>query len=193
MSSYKTSNETTSGPELKDLYFINDSARFFRTTVDSYGKNLSGLLIAKKVNDDTLRVTFMSDMGLKFFDLEIYKGSYKLINCIPQLKSEAVMNTLVGDMSTFLLWPYQERKSPVLVLSPVKEEQSVVRYEYGSDYLFYAFHANDQLGKITYAYGKRYKKKYEVTYTAYENTIPEHVVIKHTKFKLKIELDLIKR
>src|SRR6478609_4283964 len=163
MSSYKTSTEPTSGPEVPELYFKDDSAHFFRTTVNTYGKSLSGLLITKKVNNDTLRVTFMSDMGLKFFDLEIYKGSYQLINCIPQLKSEAVMNTLVGDISTFLLWPYQERKNPVLVLSPVKEEQAVVRYKYGGDYLFYAYHANDQLAKITYAFGKRYKKKYEVT------------------------------
>jgi len=193
MSSYKTSTEPTSGPEVPELYFKDDSAHFFRTTVNTYGKSLSGLLITKKVNDDTLKVTFMSDMGLKFFDLEIYKGSYQLIYCIPQLKSEAVMNTLVGDMSTFLLWPYLERKNQVLVVSPDKHEKAVVRYSYGDDFLFYAYETNNRLRKITYAYGKKYKKKYEVSYDEYNEAIPQHALIKHKKFKLMIELNLIER
>ena len=67
---------------IRSPIFEKDSIVFFKASIYTYGKSLSGILGIRKQDADTLKVSFFTEMGVKFFDVLITHDSYHLVNCI---------------------------------------------------------------------------------------------------------------
>jgi len=74
----------------------------YNTTIDFYGKHLSGLLLFKAVGDTAKRVVFLSETGFKFFDFEFGAGGFAVKYCIPGLNKPVVVNTFKKDFGLLL-------------------------------------------------------------------------------------------
>ena len=147
---------------IKSPFFEKDSVYFFKASIYTYGKSLSGILAIKKQHTDTLKVSFFTEMGVKFFDIFIFHDSYHIVECIPQLNSKLIMETLVEDIRWVVLWNLNDLSQPLQISSPKKE--LLVQYFYKGNWIIGNISPNDFPNKITYAYGKKKISKFDVTF-----------------------------
>ena len=86
-----------------------DTNRFlFRTHVDIYRNHLGGLMLIKPVNGKGYRVLFMTEVGIKIFDMEFFSnGDFKLHYCLDALNRKSVLETLKNDIG-LILNPFPE-------------------------------------------------------------------------------------
>lgn len=167
-------------------FFEQDSVHYFKTSIDTYGKSLSGILAVKKQSADTLKVSFFTEMGVSFFDVLIMHDSYQLIRCISQLDSKPVMNTIVEDIRWVVLFNSTQLTHPVRIKTTSNYQS--VRFDYRDAYIFAELMKDNQPYKITYVYGSKFKRKFEVKYTEPENLTAGKIFVEHFNFDLKIEL-----
>ncbi len=187
---YKRS--TTLGPYdalVVSDFFKTDSVCYFKTSIDTYGNALSGILAIKKIHADTLKVSFFTEIGVSFFDALVSHNSYTLVRCIPQLESKAIMNTILEDIRWVVLFNLNQLAGPLEVKTDCALK--LVRYSYQDAFVFMHMSKDIQPLLLTYAYGSKFKSKFELRYAAFENHIPTKISVKHYNFDLKIELTKI--
>ncbi|MDJ1500174.1 hypothetical protein [Xanthocytophaga agilis] len=165
-----------------------DTAVFYKTSVHTYGKSLSGILGLRKKND-TLLVTFFSEMGLRFFDISISKDTFEVKDCLPQLRSRAVIQTIVSDLRTAFLWDTDLYTHKTLFY---QNKRPIIRFTYKNDWIFAEPGLDNTLTSIAYTYGRKYKLKYTIHYTEYTGIYARQILIKHANFNLEIRLSLFK-
>ena len=78
------------------------SKALFKAEISIMGIDLSGLIMFKKVNDSTHRVTFFNELGMNFFDMEFIKGKGKVINIAQVINYDKLINSLVSDLNIIL-------------------------------------------------------------------------------------------
>ena len=66
----------------------------YKTNITVYGHELSGIFIAKKINDTTHRVVFTTEFGNKLFDFEISEKTFKVNSIVSELDKKILINTL---------------------------------------------------------------------------------------------------
>ena len=184
-----SSEKETYNGHIKSPFFDKDSVCFFKASIYTYGKSLSGILAIKKQHTDTLKVSFFTEMGVKFFDVLIFHDSYLIVDCIPQLNSRVIMETLTEDIRWVVLWNLNDLSQPLQISSPKKE--LLVQYFYKGNWIIGKMSSNDFPDKITYAYGKKKIPKFDVTFNEYYDCIPRKIAVKHHKFDLRIHLSYI--
>ena len=80
------------------------SVALYNTQVDVMGNHLSGLLMIKKMPDQSTRLVFSNEMGYKFFDFEFDSaGKFKVYSVIEQMNRKAVLKTLAKDLELVLM------------------------------------------------------------------------------------------
>jgi hypothetical protein len=171
---------------MQSPFFEQDSIHYFKTSIDTYGKALSGILAVKKQSGDTLKVSFFTEMGVSFFDAYVTHDSYQLIRCISQLDSKPVMNTIIEDIRWVVLFNKNQLSDPVQIKSA--SNQQTVRFNYQGAYIFAELAKDNYPYNITYVYGSKYKRKFEVKYATLENLTASQIFVEHFNFDLKIQL-----
>jgi len=78
---------------------------WFKTEIEAYGKEASGLLLVKRVQHSDFRVVLMSHMGMKMFDVELKKDSFVVHYLISFLDKPSVRKLLRNDLSLLLQTP----------------------------------------------------------------------------------------
>jgi len=70
----------------------------YKTSVDVFGKHISGLLIMKFMPDSSTRVVFSNEMGFSFFDFGFLPDSgFKVYQIVPQMNKKGLIKTLRKD------------------------------------------------------------------------------------------------
>ncbi len=179
----------TCSDSLQSNFFIKDSTHYFKTSIATYGKALSGILAVKQQHPDTLKVSFFTEMGVSFFDVVVTHDSYQLIRCISQLNSRPVMNTIVEDIRWVVLFNRNQLSDPVFV-KPNNTDKTI-RFNYQDAYIFTELSKDNQPLVLTYVYGSKFKSKFELRYASFENSIPNKIFVEHFNFDLKIDLTAI--
>ncbi|MEO6220780.1 MAG: hypothetical protein ABIO81_10160 [Ginsengibacter sp.] len=103
-------------PMHKQMTTITEDARYiqrfipafhsalYKTTVDVVGNHLSGLLLIKKMPDNSIRMVFSNEMGLTFFDFEFAAdGNFKVHSVIKKMNKKSVLKTLQHDFELILM------------------------------------------------------------------------------------------
>jgi len=171
---------------IRSPIFEKDSIVFFKASIYTYGKSLSGILGIRKQDADTLKVSFFTEMGVKFFDVLITHDSYHLVNCISQLSSPVIMETLVEDIRWVVLWNITYLSQPVRLNSD--DQDILVQYEYRNNWITGKLNFSGLPMKITYSYGRKKIPKFDLLFEEYIDNLPRKVIVRHHKFDLKIHL-----
>lgn len=83
---------------LKNPYFADLKQEYlFRGTVNFYKKELTGMFIVKRVNEDEHRMVFTTDLGNTLFDFSISKTGHKVNYILADINKSIIINTLIND------------------------------------------------------------------------------------------------
>ena len=174
---------------VQSSFFKNDSIHYFKTSVSTYGKALSGILAIKQQHPDTLKVSFFTEMGVSFFDVVVTHDSYQISRCIPQLDSKMIMSTLVEDIRWVVLFNKDQLRNGIVV--QLKNKGRMVRFDYQNQYIYAELTEENVPLKLDYVYGSKFKSKFEIRFEAFEKLLPSKVFVEHHNFNMKIDLTAI--
>lgn len=176
----------TSTPITKTIievpYFSNSEIDYvYKTNISVYGNEMSGIFIAKKINESTHRVVFTTEFGNKLFDFEVSESNFKINSIVPELDKKYFIITLKRDFRLLL------KKQFTVQEQFENATQIVCKSEDGnqSNYLFFS-KGNNKLFKIVHASNR--KEKISISFASENNIIANNSIIQHFNIPLKIEL-----
>lgn len=157
----------------------------YKTNITVYGHEMSGIFIAKKINDSTHRVVFTTEFGNKLFDFEISETTFKVNSIVSELDKKILINTLKEDFRLLL------KKNYVIQEQFENESNNIYKSADGNrdNYLFVS-KKEQKLEKVLRS--SKTKEKITITFTLENDTFAKKVVILHQNIKLKIELNYLK-
>jgi hypothetical protein len=85
-------------------WFGRDTNRFlFRAHIDFYRNHLGGLMLIKPYIGTGYRVLFITEVGIKIFDMELKNnGDFIMHYCMEELNRKSVLKTLKNDIGLML-------------------------------------------------------------------------------------------
>ncbi|MFQ6600418.1 hypothetical protein [Flavobacterium sp. C3NV] len=167
-------------------YFSDSKTDYvYKTNITVYGNEISGIFIAKKINDTTHRIVFTTEFGNKLLDFEISGNSFKVNSIVSELDRKILINTLKEDFRLLL------KKEYLIQEQFENESDDIYKSKDGKrdNYLFIS-KKNHRLEKVVHS--SQTKEKFTLTFTSENNIFAEKIQIIHQNIKLKIELNYFK-
>lgn len=157
----------------------------YKTNITVYGHEMSGIFIAKKINDTTHRVVFTTEFGNKLFDFEISDTTFKVNSIVSELDKKILINTLKEDFRLLL------KKEYLIQEQFENESDNIYKSADGNrdNYLFIS-KKEHKLEKVVRS--SKTKEKITITFTLENDIFAKKVVILHQNIKLRIELNYLK-
>lgn len=160
----------------------------YKAKIEVFGRYFSGLFFFKKVEEQSYRIVFLSEVGLNLLDLEYKNSTFTVKNCQPFLKEESVINTLKNDLGLLIKQIeissnakfYKGDQQPTTAIAVETEE---------SDYIYY-YNTSDQLIEIHQDSGAF--QGVQVKIKDYKNNFPKQIQFTHDWIDLNITLQLLK-
>lgn len=166
---------------VENLYFSSKEDYVYKCQMDIYKNHVSGILIIKKINENTHRVALTSDFGNKLIDFEVSDNNFKLNYVLPDLDKKIVINFLKNDFQQLLKQTYPvngsfENSNARIYLSKIDKK---------TYYLFFN-KENNLLKQIIYT--KNNKEKIDFTFDAKKHIFADSLNLQHKDFKINIKL-----
>ena len=157
----------------------------YKTNITVYGHEISGIFIAKKINDSIHRVVFTTEFGNKLFDFEISETTFKVNSIVSELDKKILINTLKEDFRLLL------KKEYLIQEQFENESDNIYKSADGNrdNYLFVS-KKDQKLEKLVRS--SKTKEKITITFTLENDIFAKKIVILHQNIKLKIELNYFK-
>lgn len=172
---------SNSEKEVENLYFSSNEDYVYKCQMEVYGNDISGILIIKKISENTHRVVMTSDFGNKMIDFEISEKDFKLNYVLADLDKKMVINFLKNDFQELLRQKYQVAESFE------NENSNIFRSELNrKNYYLYFNKENSLLTQI--AYTRNRKEKINFSFEAKKPTFAETIHLKHKDLKIDIKL-----
>ncbi|MCD0469477.1 hypothetical protein [Flavobacterium sp. JAS] len=167
-------------------YFTDSKTDYvYKANITVYGHEMSGIFIAKKINDTTHRIVFTTEFGNKLLDFEIAEKTFKVNSIVSELDRKILINTLTEDFRLLL-------KSDYLIQEQFENESdNIYKSADGNrdNYLFISKNGS-KLEKVVNA--SKTKEKITLLFSSENNIFAEKIQIIHQNIKLKIELNYFK-
>jgi hypothetical protein len=184
-------------PELTDparvlipWFQVDHNPILYKTSIDIYGNHFSGLMVIKPVSDESHRVVFITELGIKILDIEFFRnGDFRLHYCLEALNKRSVIRTLKSDLG-LMIHNVPDRNKRVKIFNNIQSGQTVIKQksELGARYYFLGEGASNVDAIIqTSVIGKKVNLRF---YGAEENRI-DSVMISHYNIKLNIHLSAL--
>jgi hypothetical protein len=177
---------TTIPLEKKSLevpYFSNPAIDYvYKANITVYGNELTGIFIAKKINDTTHRVVFTTEFGNKLMDFEISETDFKVNFILEELDRKMVVNTLVNDFRLLLRRHYT-------ISERFENNDNNVYKALDKDKMNYLFVSKSTNKIFRIIHASKRKELINLFYTSENDIFAEKIVIQHQNIKLKIELN----
>jgi hypothetical protein len=167
-------------------YFSDSKTDYvYKTNISVYGNELSGIFIAKKINDTTHRIVFTTEFGNKLMDFEISETDFKINSIVSELDRKILINTLKEDFRLLL------KKQYLIEEQFENESNDIYKSADGNrgNYIFIS-KKDQKLEKIVHA--SKTKEKFTLFFHSENNIFAEKIQIIHQNIKLKIELNYFK-
>lgn len=160
----------------------------YATQVDILQHHLSGLLYFKPMEDSSMRVVFMSEMGMKFFDFEFSKdGSFTKHYMLPKMDKKAVVKTLKKDFEMILM-----RQNPAAATVYTMDGQRYTAFGLPKGKIYYITDGDCQT-LLRVENGSRRKPVVEAFMTHYRNGVPDSLLVQHKKVKFTISSQRVEK
>ena len=167
-------------------YFSDSKTDYvYKTNITVYGNEISGIFIAKKINDTTHRIVFTTEFGNKLMDFEISDNDFKVNSIVSELDRKILINTLKEDFRLLLKKDYQIQEQFENDSADIYKSKDGKR----DNYLFIS-KKDHRLEKIVHS--SQTKEKFTLTFSSENNIFAEKIQIIHQNIKLKIELNYFK-
>ncbi len=185
-----TDTKSFADSKLARIYQGVAEGQVHRAEVEIYGRYFTGLLVIKAHAAREYRVVFMSEMGVKFFDLLFKKDSFELKHCMDKLDRKVVMSRIRKDLR-LLLMPSIEDEQEGKCLE--RKPGSIWKFDGGKDGTFYYHLRNEQLEKGELVDGMMKKKKVVMRLSWKKSEeLPEQIVFEHQNIELQWRLKQVR-
>jgi len=180
---------TNKTPETKVYnapYFSNlETDYVYKANITIYGNELTGIFIAKKIDEATHRVVFTTEFGNKLIDVEVSENDFKVNSIVSELDRKIVINTLEADFRLLLRKQYtvQEQLENFENTVYMSVEGKLFNYVFTSK-------SDGKLLKIVQTSDR--KEKINLSFTSENNIFAQRILITHQNIKLKIEFNYFK-
>lgn len=162
----------------------------YHTSIDIYKKHFSGLLVIKKIEQDsTYRLVFLSELGMKIFDFEYsynYKNDFQVKYILEPINKKYIINTLKQDFELFLKTQTKETKTT----NYKKDNIILQKVKYKGMYNYYTFSTDSNYVSSILQKGWLFKKVL-ITNKLYSKSSPNKTIFNHKGVKLSINLSKI--
>lgn len=164
----------------KVAYFADPEIDYvYKTNITVYGNELSGIFIAKKIDDLTHRVVFTTEFGNKLLDFEISQDDFKVNAIVEELDRKILVHTLVDDFRLLLRENYSIQHQYENIDEKILESKDGNRYNY-----LYVSKTGGKLNKVVHS--TKRKEKINITFISENNIFAHSIVVQHFDIKLKI-------
>ncbi|WP_291286415.1 hypothetical protein [Flavobacterium sp.] len=167
-------------------YFADSKTDYvYKTNITVYGHEMSGIFIAKKINDTTHRIVFTTEFGNKLLDFEISETDFKVNSIVSELDRKILIHTLKEDFRLLL------KKDYLIQQQFENESADIYKSSDGKrdNYLFIS-KKDHKLEKVVQS--SKTKEKFTLTFSSENDIFAEKILINHQNIKLKIELNYFK-
>lgn len=163
-------------------YFSNPAKDYvYRTTINVYGNDLSGILIAKKINDSVHRAVLTTDFGNTLLDMEIGPDAVLVNSIVQDLDRKIIVKTLGDDFRMLF------REQYLVVHDSVASGKDTLIYKSIEGKTPYTLRLTK--GRLcSILRGKSKKPKVMIEFTSRNDTFAEQVLIEHFAVRLKIRM-----
>lgn len=168
-------------------YFSNPEIDYvYKANITVYGNELTGVFIAKKINDTTHRVVFTTEFGNKLLDFEISETDFKVNSIVDELDKKILINTLKTDFRLLLRNQFLIKEQFENATDKVYKSKEGNRFN-----TLFVSKASEKLYKIVHS--SKTKEKININFASENNIFAEKIVIQHQNIKLRIELNYFKQ
>ena len=175
----------TTHTSFQNLYFSEPTTDYvYKAHIEVFGNNLSGILVAKKINDSVHRVAFTADFGNTLLDFELSENFFKINYIVSNLNRNLIITTLKKDFRLLLIKNHA-------VQSVFENDDDIIykSHEDNRDTYFYQRKKDNSFYKLVNT--SKTKEKVTFTFLPKNTTSAESVLIQHRNMPLKIELNQI--
>lgn len=166
-------------------YFSNPETDYvYKASIDVLNKHFSGLFIVKKIEVNTHRVAFTTEMGNKIFDFS-FSGNQFTVNFIQEeLNRKPLLKILEQDFRTLVC------AKPDIFKSFRHDGKTVLEGSINNRaHFFYLDNINNLVETV---YPKRGKASVVYSFSKINSDIAEEITIEHQSLRLKINLKSFK-
>lgn len=157
-----------------------------RASINAWSSEFTGVMIVKQVSD-SYRCLFMTETGLKIFDLEVRKdGSHTMHYSIEQLERKSVRKLLARDLG-LMIFPFSGNGNDRLMREG-RDGPPVIKSKDDRGKRFIWLNDNGRISRIISS-GPLFRK-FQIDYHG-TGTMPDAIMIKHSFLKISINLTRI--
>lgn len=173
---------TTTISEYSNPYFSDTTKDYvYKANMEIYGRNLGGIVVIKKINEDTHRVVFATDFGNKLLDFEISSDSFKVNFFVDGMDNKRFLKALEDDFRMLLQPVYAIDKTFVgkneIIYGSEQNGGNIYLFENKEDkFLYKMIFARKSKEKITFEFQNK------------KDTFVEHIGIIHHNMPFTIQL-----
>jgi hypothetical protein len=169
--------------DCKPSFLLPHQEGWFTTHIDVVGKNLSGLVFIKSMEDGSKRVVFTNEVGVTFFDFSYTaSGVFQVKQILPALNKKVIINTLQKDFSLFLGIPFNANH--LVSVSSNEADDHYYTFSWDKDQAHYI--TSDKCALQRLEYGSRKQKVVSISYPTHDE-----VVITHFTFQMRIYMKVL--
>ncbi|MCX6281288.1 MAG: hypothetical protein NTU51_04945 [Bacteroidetes bacterium] len=165
---------TWSSPFLKGF-----EKALFRTSLDVADKHLTGISIIKRTSDSSFHFTFSNEIGLTYFDMELYRNGFRPDYIFDPINKKSFLKILQSDFA-LLLFSESEGK-PTRRYVQKGSGDAVYMYLGMHIYAFMDIKHNNLTGLAGWS---NYFDAVLVRFEDYESGFPKEVQILNPKIKM---------
>lgn len=177
---------SVSKAEVTNTYFSNTEVDYvYKARIDVYGRYFGGVLIIKKVADNSHRVVLTSEFGSKIFDFLYEDDTFTRNFILEELDKKIIVTILRQDFKILITEKAQILEQYVSEGNEVYKTQSNNRFNF-----YFVDEKNKRIERIVNT--SKNKEKVEFIFTSEEEDIAQNIAITHKNVKLKIDLENFK-
>ncbi|MGD0584137.1 MAG: hypothetical protein ABR974_14490 [Bacteroidales bacterium] len=162
----------------------------FQADIEFHKNHFSGIMVLKRTGEKSFRVVYMTELGMKVFDMEFFEGGEaKVFYFLDAIDRKIILKTIKEDIGLAL------GNYPVKKRLKISENtlQNKILLEYGTKSVDYYCFVDSRTRNIEHILKTRCRKKIaDITYISNEHNEIESITIQHFNIKLKIQLFKLK-
>ncbi len=159
----------------------------FRARFTFFSNEFSGNLLVKKQEDNSHRLVFLNEIGMKFFDFTVSADTFKVTHIFSPMNRKQVLSLLKNDFR-FLLMKFKEEGAFF--------EQKKKKYFFWRPHktkIYYKLNESSGLPESASAPSVS-RRKIEIQFLDYVETIPRKINLRHHfPVKVCLEMELLQK
>lgn len=174
-------------------YFTNsDSAYLYQTEIRFMKNYYSGLMVIKSQSDSVKRMVFITEMGIKIFDIEIKnplinKKYYTVNYIIEPMSRKMIVKTLANDLGMLC-----QNGNVKFIDAYANDEKTFLRIKNHCKSYYYIYGMNEK-NYNEIIVNSMFKQKSDINFFEVNNFAPDSIKLKHNGLNLNYVFRRIKQ